>query len=276
MSAALSMEEIVRIKQMLSDASQQNQHKYETIDGFKTHMSAGGDPQLACLLIATNGTLEVLLYARSVGCPWNSYTTHNLVLGGKFEMLCWAWDNGCPIDVNKLMSSKAKMNDDIKNWLRADDATRRLKCLEFEKTRLLKKIAEETQLRSARNEVDALRRQLESVMNNAPIVQNQAQNVPASEMQCRQLYGEERNAFVAKCRDLRVYLTRDLGKNVSGTTDGVKRRLIANFPGDGGKWLGELYAAMCFVLHEDWTSDGDPEWLERATQSARNNFIPPV
>ncbi|CAN0532375.1 unnamed protein product, partial [Ectocarpus sp. 12 AP-2014] len=44
---------------------------------------------------AENGHLEVLVWARENGCPWNERTCVNASRGGHDDVLRWAIANGC-------------------------------------------------------------------------------------------------------------------------------------------------------------------------------------
>ena len=51
---------------------------------------------LQCYEIAMEGSLEVLKWARSEGCPWDSYTCYWAAQNGHLEVLKWAESEGCP------------------------------------------------------------------------------------------------------------------------------------------------------------------------------------
>jgi hypothetical protein len=42
-----------------------------------------------------NGHLEILIWARTNGCPWNHSTITRALRNGHDEVARWAYDNGC-------------------------------------------------------------------------------------------------------------------------------------------------------------------------------------
>ncbi|CAN0426198.1 unnamed protein product, partial [Ectocarpus fasciculatus] len=54
-----------------------------------------GDDQL-CETAARNGHLEILQWARRIGCPWEASTCYGAAENGHLEILQWATNNGCP------------------------------------------------------------------------------------------------------------------------------------------------------------------------------------
>jgi hypothetical protein len=54
---------------------------------------------MTCTFAALNGHLEMLLWARENGCPWNDNTCWGAAEGGHLEVLQWARANGCPWDI---------------------------------------------------------------------------------------------------------------------------------------------------------------------------------
>ena len=51
-----------------------------------------------CRAAALGGHLDVLIWLRDEGCPWDIGTTDGAVEGGHVRVLKWAIDNGCPWD----------------------------------------------------------------------------------------------------------------------------------------------------------------------------------
>ena len=47
---------------------------------------------------AEGGHLEMLLWARANGCPWDERSCMGAAEGGHLEVLQWARANGCPWD----------------------------------------------------------------------------------------------------------------------------------------------------------------------------------
>ena len=55
-----------------------------------------------------NGHLEVLKWARSNGCEWNSWTCASAAENGHLEVLKWARSNDCPWNSRKQKLAKQK------------------------------------------------------------------------------------------------------------------------------------------------------------------------
>ena len=51
--------------------------------------------EILCYEIASEGHLEVLKWAREIGCKWNSDTCSFAAKNGHLEVLKWARENGC-------------------------------------------------------------------------------------------------------------------------------------------------------------------------------------
>ena len=64
--------------------------------------------KISCRVIAKNGYLEVLKWARQNGYPWNSDTCIYAAYNGHFEILKWARLNGCPWDLKTESFAKQK------------------------------------------------------------------------------------------------------------------------------------------------------------------------
>ncbi len=62
------------------------EHKYE----FNTKSP------MMCNNIVQRGHLEILKFARGIGCPWNSATYDYALKYGNEELIKWVIDNGCP------------------------------------------------------------------------------------------------------------------------------------------------------------------------------------
>ena len=69
---------------------------------------SGREPMVAigivgtCRTAAGGGHLEVLQWARTNGCDWDSSTCSNAAAGGYLEVLQWAAENGCEYDEETL------------------------------------------------------------------------------------------------------------------------------------------------------------------------------
>jgi uncharacterized protein YabN with tetrapyrrole methylase and pyrophosphatase domain len=80
------------------------------------------------------GHLEVLLWARANGCPWDEEACMEAATGGRLHVLQWARANGCPWDreaiLEQLVSDEAWGNvpaaereaDPKVMWVRAQSA----------------------------------------------------------------------------------------------------------------------------------------------------------
>ena len=51
---------------------------------------------ILCNVAAQVGRLDVLQFARAIGCPWNTSTCEYAAEGGHLELLRWARANDCP------------------------------------------------------------------------------------------------------------------------------------------------------------------------------------
>ena len=73
-----------------------------------------------CSNAARNGHLEVLKWARSNGCEWDSLVCSDAALNGHLEVLQWARSNGC--EWNLLVCFNAASNGylEIVKWARAN------------------------------------------------------------------------------------------------------------------------------------------------------------
>ncbi|CAN0085924.1 unnamed protein product, partial [Ectocarpus sp. 12 AP-2014] len=60
-----------------------------SFNGQETTDAPGTRRPATCNLAANNEHLEVLQWARSNGCPWNSLTCTKAVEGGHLEVLRW-------------------------------------------------------------------------------------------------------------------------------------------------------------------------------------------
>ena len=70
---------------------------------------------------AKNGHLDVLKWARSEGCPWNSWTCTNAARNGYLDILKWARANGCPWDAWTCAYAANDGHLDVLKWLRSAD-----------------------------------------------------------------------------------------------------------------------------------------------------------
>src|SRR5271155_4194575 len=72
--------------------------------------------QLQCYEIAAEGSLEILKWARSEGCPWNSSTCSWAAYNGHFELLKWARSEGCPWDSDTCSLAAQNGHMKILKW----------------------------------------------------------------------------------------------------------------------------------------------------------------
>jgi len=67
---------------------------------------------------ALNGHLEVLKWAREIGCPWNEDTCSNIAKNGHFEVLKWDRENRCSWDRNTCNSATFSTSLEVLKWFR--------------------------------------------------------------------------------------------------------------------------------------------------------------
>ncbi len=72
-----------------------------------------------CAAAASGGHLEVLQWARSQGCPWNEQTCADAARGGHLEMLQWARSQGCPWDEWTCLYAADKGHMEVLQWARS-------------------------------------------------------------------------------------------------------------------------------------------------------------
>jgi hypothetical protein len=73
-----------------------------------------------CAAAAWGGHLEVLQWARSNGCPWDHYTCPNAAARGHLEMLQWARANGCPWTADTCAAAAWGGHLEVLQWARAN------------------------------------------------------------------------------------------------------------------------------------------------------------
>jgi hypothetical protein len=73
---------------------------------------------LKCHEIAIEGSLEVLKWARSEGCPWDSNTCSWAAENGHLEVLKWARSEGCPWDSSTCYWAAHNGHLEILKWAR--------------------------------------------------------------------------------------------------------------------------------------------------------------
>ena len=67
---------------------------------------------------AASGNLDVLMYLRSLDCPWSETIYLAAAAEGHLEILKWAESHGCPWDNSDLFPAAAKSsNRDVYQWL---------------------------------------------------------------------------------------------------------------------------------------------------------------
>ena len=78
-------------------------------------------PQETCFWAAKHGHLEVLKFARGVGCPWNADTCTAAAMNGHLEVLQWARENGCPWDEKTCTAAAWQGRLKVLRWARANE-----------------------------------------------------------------------------------------------------------------------------------------------------------
>ena len=71
-----------------------------------------------CKTAAIHGHLEILKWARSQGCPWNTHTCMEAAGGGHLEVLKWARSQGCPWDNNTCSYAAIGGHLEVLKWAR--------------------------------------------------------------------------------------------------------------------------------------------------------------
>ena len=71
-----------------------------------------------CAEAARNGHFEVLQWACYAGCEWNSDTTINAAESGRLDILMWAKSWGCPISDEICFSATKHGHLEILKWAR--------------------------------------------------------------------------------------------------------------------------------------------------------------
>ncbi|CAM9563543.1 unnamed protein product [Laminaria digitata] len=71
---------------------------------------------------AAGGHLEVLQWARSESCPWNSRTCQKAAEGGHLRTLRWARDHGCSWDCQTCEGAATRGHLEVLQWARANGA----------------------------------------------------------------------------------------------------------------------------------------------------------
>ncbi len=69
-----------------------------------------------CAQTARKGHLEVLQWARSNGCSWNAWTCFWAALEGHLEVLKWARSQGCPWDSDVCFQAAKNGHLEVLQW----------------------------------------------------------------------------------------------------------------------------------------------------------------
>jgi len=81
-------------------------------------------PKLAddiCRNASSQGSLEVIQWARANGCPWDAWTCAYAAKNGHLEVLQWATANGCPWDAWTCAYAAENGHLGVLQWARAND-----------------------------------------------------------------------------------------------------------------------------------------------------------
>jgi hypothetical protein len=70
-----------------------------------------------CDWAAENGRLDVLVYTREHGCPWDVLTIAHAVENGHFNVVKWAHEHGCPWDSTPCRVAAEFGHFEILKWL---------------------------------------------------------------------------------------------------------------------------------------------------------------
>lgn len=72
---------------------------------------------VACAGAARGGHLEILKWLRSLGCPWDGFTTRAAALGGHKEVYDWVVEHGCESWSNDAAHAAMMGHFDMAKWL---------------------------------------------------------------------------------------------------------------------------------------------------------------
>lgn len=67
---------------------------------------------------ASSGSLPLVQFLRSRGCPWGGSVCASAVKGGHFKLLHWLFDNGCPLDASVCSAAAEGGCLDVLIWAR--------------------------------------------------------------------------------------------------------------------------------------------------------------
>ncbi len=76
------------------------------------------DRNIYYILLAYEGHLKVLQWARSQGCPWSEHTCTSAARGNRLKVLQWAKGQGCPWDKNTSRYGASGGHLEMLQWVR--------------------------------------------------------------------------------------------------------------------------------------------------------------
>ena len=81
-------------------------------------LSIKGVPNTVIKIGAEKGNLEMIIWARKKGCPWDTYTCSSAAGNGHLETLKWARENGCPWDTHTCSWAAENGHLETLEWAR--------------------------------------------------------------------------------------------------------------------------------------------------------------
>ena len=73
-----------------------------------------------CETAASRGHLACLIWARKIGCKWNTWECKNSARNGHLLCLMWARKNGCPWDESTCTYAAYKGQIECLKWAKKD------------------------------------------------------------------------------------------------------------------------------------------------------------
>jgi hypothetical protein len=96
---------------------------YGILEYCEIGLSRGNSKEQICLIAAKHGHLDILVWARSQGCPWNTITCAEAARGGHLKVLKWAYKNGCPWNVGTCAYAAQNNHLKVLKWARSQGCT---------------------------------------------------------------------------------------------------------------------------------------------------------
>lgn len=108
---------LMKKKRFLYQLSPEMPIKYEIFDVVKYLVENNKcEKSDVCMFTAIYGKLEILKWARMVGCPWEKWMPAHAAEHGHFELLKWIMENGCEWQEYACNYAAKKGNFEILKW----------------------------------------------------------------------------------------------------------------------------------------------------------------